>query len=264
MRDYIYTITFVCIRTVSYSAKSSDAALSGLVRRNRSWRPLAGVFSSGGVVARKTKAEAERTRLQIIEAARNAFHLYGVSGTTMERIADIAGVSRGAVYWHFENKAAVFFAMHDEWVRQMEFVRDILLSSDIANPLDAIERSLLALIDVLENNEAVRQSFEIMSLRCEYVNEFASVLQEVNRPCLGYIENLESVYARAAQQGYLRPGLDPKVLAYDTLTFTTGLFNNWLAAEPGDLLRREVRAMIRGHVALRRECVAAGRCVAMA
>lgn len=203
-------------------------------------------------MARKTKAEAEQTRRQIIDAARCVFHECGVSRTTMEKVAHIAGVSRGAVYWHFENKAALFFAMRDESTRELDEVRATLNSPDIPDPLDAIERSLLEFIGAVENNPLVRQTFEIMSLRCEYVDEFAGVLQELNKPCLDFLARLKAVYTKAAELGTLRPGLDPEALAYDTLSFTTGLFNNWLASSDGDDLHRRTHEMIRSHIALRR------------
>jgi TetR/AcrR family acrAB operon transcriptional repressor len=142
-------------------------------------------------MARKTKAEAEQTRRQIIDAARCVFHECGVSRTTMEKVAHVAGVSRGAVYWHFENKAALFFAMRDESTRELDEVRATLNSPDIADPLDAIERSLLQFIGAVENNPLVRQTFEIMSLRCEYVDEFTGVLQELNKPCLDFLARLK-------------------------------------------------------------------------
>jgi TetR/AcrR family acrAB operon transcriptional repressor len=84
------------------------------------------------------------------------------------------------------------------------------------------------------------------------VDEFAQVLQEVNKPCMDFLAKLIVSYQRAADKGYLRPGLDPEGLAYDTLSFTAGLFNNWLSSRPGDLLRLKVPDMIRQHLALRR------------
>lgn len=203
-------------------------------------------------MARKTKSEAEQTRQEIIDAARCVFHECGVSRTSLEKIARIAGVTRGAVYWHFANKAELFYAMRNDSKRELDRVSAILESPEIANPLDAIERGMLEFYSVLESNASVRQTFEIMSLRCEYVDEFAPVLQEVNRPCLDFLARLKTVYERAARTGYLRPGLDPEAMAYDTLAFTTGLFHNWLSSTEADELRQQTRAMIRHHMALRR------------
>lgn len=203
-------------------------------------------------MARKTKAEAEQTRQEIIDAARCVFHECGVSRTSLEKVARVAGVTRGAVYWHFANKAELFFAMREESLQILDQVDAYLLSPDIADPLDGIERSLLAFFEILENSPVVRQTFEIMSLRCEYVDEFAQVLQEVNKPCLDFLAKLKVAYGRAADKGTLPPQLEPEATAYDTLSFTGGLFNNWLAAAPGDDLRLRVPAMIRHHMALRR------------
>lgn len=203
-------------------------------------------------MVRKTKAEAEQTRQQIIAAARKVFHQFGVSRTSLEKVAQVAGVTRGAVYWHFANKAALFFAMREETSQALSPVMARLDSPDMEDPLDAIEDSLRMFIRVIERDEAVQQTFEIMSLRCEYVDEFAPVLQEVNGPCLDYLQRLKGLYALAAQKGTLAPGLDPETMAFDTIAFTTGLFHNWLSAMPEDELRTRAERMIQGHIALRR------------
>lgn len=203
-------------------------------------------------MVRKTKAEAEQTRRELIDAARCVFHECGVSRTSLEKIARVAGVTRGAVYWHFENKAELFFAMREDSLAVLDEVDAYLDSPDLPNPLDGIEQSLLAFFRIIDGRSEVRQVFEIMTLRCEYVDEFAQVLQEVNKPCMDFLAKLIRSYQRAADKGYLRPGLDPEGAAYDTLSFTAGLFNNWLSSQPGDLLRLKVPDMIRQHLLLRR------------
>ena len=203
-------------------------------------------------MARKTKAEAEHTRQHIIAAARTVFYDCGVSRTSLEKVARAAGVTRGAVYWHFANKAALFFAMREDSLKLLEAASAHLLSPAIADPLGAIERFLLEFFALLEKNLLLRRTLEIMALRCEYVDEFAPVLIEVNKPCLGFLVKLKAAYATAAEKGLLRPGLDPQAMAYDSLCFTTGLFNNWLAANDGGDLRVRAAEMIGKHLALRR------------
>ena len=62
-------------------------------------------------MARRTKAEALETREQIIDAAERVFHKKGVSRSSLSDIAEEAGVTRGAIYWHFKNKHDIFVAM---------------------------------------------------------------------------------------------------------------------------------------------------------
>lgn len=60
---------------------------------------------------RRTKEQAEQTRVAILEAAERLFLEKGVAQCSLEQIARAAGVTRGAVYWHFENKAHLFHEM---------------------------------------------------------------------------------------------------------------------------------------------------------
>ena len=203
-------------------------------------------------MARKTKAEAAQTRQDIINAARRVFHENGASRTSMESVARAAGVTRGAIYWHFENKATLFHAMREQTCQALDPVYASLMSPDVANPLDAIEASLKVFFDLLENDAIVRQTFEIMALRCEYVDEFASVLYETIRPNRNMLRDLKIRYAQAAEGGFLRPGLEIEGIAYDTVAFTSGLFKNWLASLPGDEWRLQVHERIRFHLLLRR------------
>ena len=62
-------------------------------------------------MARKTSAEAEETRQRIIDAAVEVFAAQGVPDATLDQIARMAGVTRGAVYWHFNGKQEVLQAV---------------------------------------------------------------------------------------------------------------------------------------------------------
>ena len=66
-------------------------------------------------MAKRTKAEALKTRQELIETAIAQFAQHGVSKTTLNDIADAANVTRGAIYWHFENKTQLFNEM---WLQQ--------------------------------------------------------------------------------------------------------------------------------------------------
>ena len=62
-------------------------------------------------MVRRTKQDAEITRNQLLDAAENVFNEKGVARTSLAEIASAAGVTRGAIYWHFKNKADLFHAM---------------------------------------------------------------------------------------------------------------------------------------------------------
>ena len=64
---------------------------------------------------RRTKSEAEKTRQHLLDAALEVFWRKGVTSASLQEIAEEAGVTRGALYWHFANKEALFEAL---FVRQ--------------------------------------------------------------------------------------------------------------------------------------------------
>ena len=61
-------------------------------------------------MARRTKQEAQATRSHILDTAELVFEQRGVSGTSLGEIAKAAGLTRGAIYWHFKDKADLFNA----------------------------------------------------------------------------------------------------------------------------------------------------------
>ena len=64
-------------------------------------------------MARRTKEDALATRDALLDAAERVFGRRGVARTSLAQIAEEAGLTRGAVYWHFKDKADLFTAMMD-------------------------------------------------------------------------------------------------------------------------------------------------------
>lgn len=206
-------------------------------------------------MARKTKEEAQRTRQQIVDAAREVFHTHGVANSSLEQVASAAGLTRGAVYWHFKDKAELFFAIREDVCAPMtEHIDSILFSDDYPDPLDAIEASLNAFFKVLDDNPVVRQVLEIMISRCELVDEYAEVQAEIERPSDEFLEKVSKAYKKASDHGALRSDLEPSAIALDTWVFVKGLLHLQLANAFDKKLKKQISAMIATHVALRRPC----------
>ena len=94
-------------------------------------------------MVRKTKEDAQLTRQRIIDAARQVFLTRGVSKSTLEHIAAQAEVTRGAVYWHFENKAEIFYAIRDQvFLPLIDRMDDTLAVESTVDALTQIEKSL--------------------------------------------------------------------------------------------------------------------------
>ncbi len=61
-----------------------------------------------------------RTRARILQTAVEHFIRSGFEGTSVDEICNAAGVSKGAFYHHFPSKQALFLALLQEWVQELE------------------------------------------------------------------------------------------------------------------------------------------------
>ncbi|HJT91726.1 MAG TPA: TetR/AcrR family transcriptional regulator [Mycobacterium sp.] len=93
---------------------------------------------AGDPPARRTQAQrTAATRAQLIDAARKLFADKGFAEVSTQAIVAAAGVTRGALYHQFDDKAGLFAAVYEEVER--ELVADV--AQQIANdqPLDPLE-----------------------------------------------------------------------------------------------------------------------------
>lgn len=209
-------------------------------------------------MVRKTKEDAELTRQRIINAAREVFLVRGVSRSTLEHIATQAEVTRGAVYWHFKNKTDIFHAIRDQVFLPLIDRMDDMLATDInaeknEDPLTQIENSLSATIIDLNESIEMRQTYEIMMIKCEYVDEFATVLQQILGNCSSITEKIQRAYERAQAQNILAGSHTPLALALDTHLFFSGLLHMWVKDADGSRFRFQAIELIKSHINLRRK-----------
>jgi TetR/AcrR family transcriptional regulator, acrAB operon repressor len=206
-------------------------------------------------MVRKTKEDAELTRQRIIDAARTVFLTRGVSRSTLEHIAAEADVTRGAVYWHFKNKTDIFYALRDRaFLPLIDHMYDTLATqTEDIDPLTQIENSLCDTINELNENIEMRQIYEIMMIKCEYVDEFATVLQQILNNCSDITEKIQSAYQRAQTQQLLSTTQPPRALALDTHLFFSGLLHMWVKDADGSRFRHQAKQLIQSHINLRRK-----------
>ena len=85
-------------------------------------------------MARRTKEEAEQTRKDIALAALEVFCEKGYSKTTFDEIAKRINLTKGAVYWHFRNKADILTAI----IRKAFEITRKEIEQRIPNKVDSI------------------------------------------------------------------------------------------------------------------------------
>lgn len=205
-------------------------------------------------MVRNTKENAELTRLKIIDAARQVFLTRGVSRTSMEQIAAEASVTRGAIYWHFANKKELFSAMREQvFLPLIDRMDENLQLENIEDPLDQLMQFLNGTLDILNESLETRQTYEILMIKCEYVDDLAEVLDQMLSNCARITEKIEQLYTRAKDKGQLKTNQSPAELATDTHLFFIGLLHMWVKDTQGCHFRNQATELVKTHISLRRQ-----------
>src|SRR5204863_4011968 len=95
-------------------------------------------------MVRKTKAEAAVTREQLLDAAERVFRERGVSTTSLGEIAAAAGVTRGAVYWHFRDKGDLIGALCERATLPLDAIFERVCGQGGDDPLGSLRLCAIA------------------------------------------------------------------------------------------------------------------------
>jgi TetR/AcrR family transcriptional regulator, acrAB operon repressor len=191
-------------------------------------------------MARRTKDEALATRHAILDAAELLFQQRGVSRTSLQDIAVAAQVTRGAIYWHFKDKADLFNAMMERATMPFEEAGFACGAGcpDDRDPITFLLERLTRVLKLTVEHEPTRRVFEIATHKVEYVDELLAVrdrhLQNRNE-CLA---DIESDLKRAVKLGLIGSKVPVRAAAVGLHALVDGLIQNWmLDNEAFDLVR---------------------------
>ena len=177
-------------------------------------------------MVRRTKEEALATRSRLLDAAELLFERQGVSRTSLHDIAAAAGVTRGAIYWHFADKADLFNAMMERVTLPME--EALHADAALGDPLETIRRNFLDALRKTVADPQARRVFEIAIHKVEYVGELEAVRARrlaVRNVCLA---DVERGLRRALQHGHLARGIPARTAAIGLHALIEGLIQNWM------------------------------------
>ena len=154
--------------------------------------------------------QSERTRQRIIEAAAQLFVRKGFYGTSIADVAQATGLTKGALYHHFENKDALFFAViemvRDAW--QEAVVRDVLKAGDALARLAVLFDNHTRLVS---ENETLCLVMRSLAAEMDDTNPtFMAALQEVYDDLALFIER---IIQKGQTAGQVRPDLDARLMA---------------------------------------------------
>ncbi len=118
---------------------------------------------------KKIRSVSFETRKKIFESAQRLFSLRGFERTSLSDIAKYAGLTRGAIYWHFENKEDLLVDLVDYLENEKFDLKRLALAADPSetNPLDVLKKCIYSMVE-----QDIKQYFNsaLMSMVISIIN----------------------------------------------------------------------------------------------
>jgi len=178
-------------------------------------------------MVRRTKTEALDTRNSLLDAAEHLFQARGVSRTSLNDIATEAGTTRGAIYWHFKDKADLFNAMMERVTMPLECSLANTVQAT-ADPLLALRDAMLSALRQTATDEQTRRVFEVATHKVEYVTEMQAVRDRHLRVRNECMTMTKEALGQAVKREHLALPMPLSTAALGLHVMMDGLIQNWL------------------------------------
>ncbi|MHA7601349.1 TetR family transcriptional regulator [Alicycliphilus sp. T452] len=195
-------------------------------------------------MARRTKEDAGATRNALLDAAELVFYEKGVARASLSEIAQAAGATRGAIYWHFKDKVDLFNAMMDRVTLPLEGVCNAGEVAHAKEPLAQLRSMVELLLRSIVNDARVRRVFEIALYRVEYVSELRGVRERHLAAHARFQALLERNLALAAAQASLALPMTASMAAAGLHALFNGLLQSWMLGDASFDLPATCRAAV--------------------
>ena len=181
-------------------------------------------------MARRTKQDALATRHSLLDAAELLFQAQGVSRTSLNDIARRAGTSRGAIYWHFKDKAELFNAMMERVTLPLEQAFQFQSPGKKADtdPLQHIRQVMHDALRQIATDVRTRRVFEVATQKVEYVDELRAVCVRHLAVRNEFLVQMERWLELAAASHKLDVQMPLTTAAQGLHAIADGLIQNWL------------------------------------
>jgi TetR/AcrR family acrAB operon transcriptional repressor len=195
-------------------------------------------------MARRTKVEAQVTRERLLDAAERIFCDRGVTRTSLSEVATAAGMTRGAVYWHFKDKADLFRAMCDRATLPLDTMFERAGEAALADPIGTLRALSIGALQNLAADPRAQKVFEIVFHKSELVDELADLAIAHRQERGACLAQIEGIMRRSVEAAQLPADLDPMLATQGLHALMVGIMHEWVLDPSAYDLRAAAPALI--------------------
>ncbi len=184
---------------------------------------------------RRNKTDSLQTRANLLHAALDVFDQFGVSRATLAQIAAAAGVTRGALYWHFKNKEELFDAMCEQMLTELE--QNLTARGCKGNSWSTIQDDIMTFFAYLLEHEETQKFFRVLYTKWEHTENNLAIRLVWEKYQGLWHQRIYGLLENARTQGELPEHLDLEDTVAALRAVQWGLTGSWSYLRNFDLLK---------------------------
>jgi AcrR family transcriptional regulator len=188
--------------------------------------------------------DPERTRERVLQAAFQEIYHSGYRGADLDAILAAAGVTKGALYYHFDNKEALGYAVVDEVIASQTHQKWVQPLRNGKNPIDDLVR--------IVQSESLKR--EDVQRGCPLLNlsqEMSGLDEGFRRRTARIFKDWHDAIAEALREGQKRGVVRSDINANETATFLIAAYEGYVVLTKNSQDARTMKAgqrRVSGHL----------------
>ncbi len=174
-------------------------------------------------MVRRTRLEAQATRERLLDVAEGLILERGLARTALQDIACAAGLTRGAIYWHFADKVALVQAIIDRVDLPMEKALAEAAEAGSGAPWRGLRQMALAPFRLMQGDPRAARVLTILLHRAEFIGELAPLARRHHDAVDHFLQRAQGLFDAAAESGQLDAATSPRCAATALLALVDGL-----------------------------------------
>lgn len=187
-------------------------------------------------MVRKTREEAEQTRVAVLNSALDLFYEKGFARTTFDEIAKRIDLTKGAVYWHFRNKADLLVALIKQMIYDthsangQEFI--FFDNNKSIQNIAGLKQNFIDEVKLVESNSRYRKFLFFIIFQMEWSE---AMISRVRNDILCFqdfpLQQIKQTLTFAQKSGDIAPEVDINLASTIFFCMWRGTLSSYISKE---------------------------------
>lgn len=195
-------------------------------------------------MARRSPEEAAQTRRHLMQTALQVFAEKGPDQATLKEISAQAGVTHGAMYWHFRNKEDLLAQLFQEYKLPMEAHYLEQRQAVEQDALAALNNYTFGVLKQLVTDPETAAIYQLFYYKHAIAGEDVELSEAINSESQHWRSHLEYFLKQARKQKQLKKKIDHDALCSIYIYTLRGVIEQWQLHGDNDKALAEAKQLL--------------------